>query len=246
MRRFSIGFVAGVLLLQQQAVLPGWYEYLLGALAGAALAVVWRRRLLWARGAPLLLSGMAALAGFFWAALMAQLALLTPLAQADEGRDLLVEGIVESLPYRSADVVRCDFRIEHIYSDTHQTIPQRVALGWYASQGRHPGPPPELEPGQRWRLQLRLTRPHGQANPHGFDYEVWLLEQGIGASAVVRHSRAPLLLDAFVPCGSCVINAGRAALRVRILRVLDGRPYAGVIVALVLGDQRGISRGGVH
>jgi hypothetical protein len=35
-----------------------------------------------------------------------------------------------------------------------------------------------VQPGERWQFNLRLKRPHGSVNPHGFDYEVWLLEQG--------------------------------------------------------------------
>src|SRR5690606_40846767 len=34
-----------------------------------------------------------------------------------------------------------------------------------------------LEPGQRWQLLLRLERPNGFANPGGFSYDAWLLQQ---------------------------------------------------------------------
>jgi hypothetical protein len=43
-----------------------------------------------------------------------------------------------------------------------------------------------------------------------------------------------------------LVERVRAALRARIQAALTGRAYAGVIVALVIGDQRGIDHGGVH
>ena len=51
-----------------------------------------------------------------------------------------------------------------------------------------------------------------------------------------------LRLDAFVARPSHVVERARAALRRHILQQLDGKPYAGVIVALVIGDQRGIDQ----
>ena len=36
-----------------------------------------------------------------------------------------------------------------------------------------------VHPGERWAFTVRLRRPHGLVNPHGFDYEAWLLERGL-------------------------------------------------------------------
>jgi competence protein ComEC len=33
---------------------------------------------------------------------------------------------------------------------------------------------------------VRLKAPHGNLNPHGFDYELWLWEQGLQATGYVR------------------------------------------------------------
>jgi competence protein ComEC len=49
-------------------------------------------------------------------------------------------------------------------------------------------------------------------------------------------------LDSFVPGFSSVVEYCRATLRARILRALPGREHAGVIVALVVGDQRAIGQ----
>ncbi len=64
-------------------------------------------------------------------------------------------------------------------------------LSWY--QGRRDGEDfvrPPLRPGERWQLTVRLKRPHGNANPFGFDYEAWLLERDIRATGYVRQAPA--------------------------------------------------------
>ena len=50
-------------------------------------------------------------------------------------------------------------------------------------------------PGQRWRFTVRLRRPHGNLNPHGFDYELLLFEQGVRATGYVRDAPPPQLLE---------------------------------------------------
>ncbi len=45
-----------------------------------------------------------------------------------------------------------------------------------------------MHAGERWRLTVRLKAPHGARNPHGFDYELWLWEQGVQATGYVRSS----------------------------------------------------------
>ncbi|MFT5644113.1 MAG: competence protein ComEC [Janthinobacterium sp.] len=224
--------------------------------------------------------------GFFWAAWLAQAALAPVLAPADEGRDLIVTGTIASLPYRFDGGVRFNFDVEKVTAGDNKagditagkiTIPPRLALAWYAagnyranranrasaaSAGAVPQkqlgtPIGDVQPGERWQLAVRLQRPHGNANPDGFDYEVWLLGQGLRATGYVRADQNPgsatgpqqqLLgnlqrnrrLDAFVPGIGNLVERSRAVLRARILRNLDGRQYAGVIVALVVGDQRAI------
>ncbi|MFZ6767103.1 DNA internalization-related competence protein ComEC/Rec2 [Undibacterium sp. Di26W] len=101
----------------------------------------------------------------------------------------------------------------------------------------------DIQPGERWQLRVRLKRPHGNANPYGFDYEAWLLEQRLRATGTVRPETQVVKnrrLDAFVWSVGNVIELWRARLRDRIHAALPDHPYAGVLVALVVGDQREI------
>lgn len=45
---------------------------------------------------------------------------------------------------------------------------------------------PAIHAGDRWTFTVRLKAPHGLINPHGFDYELWMWEQGVQATGYVR------------------------------------------------------------
>ena len=228
MRCAILAFVAGAALLQTQAALPDVHVRAAAA-SCAILLLAWRRYLL-----VHIVSG--ATLGFCWAALLAGLALAPALDKADEGRDLTLVGTIDSLPYAFAQGVRFNFAVEQVV-DQAAVVPPRIALAWYASAADRPA---NVRPGERWRLTVRLQRPHGSANLGGFDYEAWLLEQGVRATGYVRPAYGDRRMDSFVLRPGAVVERARAVLRERILRALDGRQYAGVIVALVIGDQRGI------
>ena len=233
MRRALLGFVGGAGWLQTQAALPG--APVLAACAAIAILLTGLRG--WWR-APL----AGALFGFCWAALLAHVALAPELAKTDEGRDITLVGTIDSLPYRFDGGVRFNFLVEHADGST-APVPPRVSLSWYAGLRGAPQPVGDVEPGERWRLKVRLQRPHANANPDGFDYEVWLLEQGVRATGYVRADGARnARVDNFVVSVNNIVEHCRATLRERILRALPGRPYAGVIVALVVGDQRAIDQ----
>lgn len=101
-------------------------------------------------------------------------------------------------------------------------------------------------PGQRWRFTVRLKRVHGARNPGGFDHELWLWEQGILATGWVRArttEQAPRLLAA---TPAYPVERLRQRVRAAIVDNLgaasDPGTGAGVVVALVTGDQRSIRR----
>lgn len=232
MRGAILAFVAGACWLQTRAQLPP-PGYLAIALGAALLLCALRRY-----AASVL---AAAILGATWAAWLAHVALAEELPRAQEGRDLAVIGTVDSLPHEFDGGTRFNLRVERILTPGAR-VPSRIAISWYgqATAPERAGPP---GPGERWQLVVRLQRPHGNANPHGFDYEAWLLEQGVRATGYVRPAGPRnVRLDAFVPRPGHVVERARAALRRHIMHQLEGRPYAGVIVALVIGDQRGIAQ----
>ncbi|MGI9217487.1 MAG: DNA internalization-related competence protein ComEC/Rec2 [Hydrogenophaga sp.] len=229
------GWVLGVALQLQQAVLwpAGAYAALLAAaLVQLALCLV-SRRLGWV---TVLLAGALAGGGFTgWRAAQFANQALDPALQ---GLDVEVSGQVAELPQRSADGWRFVFEVDQAQRLGQAVpLPQRLQLGWYLRGAAADGPPPRA--GERWRLTVRLRSPHGASNPHGFDRERWLWENGIGATGYVRNGPRDPAPQRLEPAG-WGLEAARQAVSERIReRVADPRS-AGVLAALVVGDQSAI------
>lgn len=241
MRCAILGLVGGAAWLHTQAELPGG-PALLACFLGALLAAMLQHFLPPALpGRAVLRAALAAAAGallgFAWAAQVAGGELSHALDRADEGQDIEIVGTVDSLPSRQEGSTRFTFAVE-----SPARVPSRIVLSWYAGRTDAMRPPPQLLPGERWRLKVRLQRPHGNANPFGFDYELWLLEQGIRATGYVRSEGKNERLADFAPSPHNAVERARYGIRERIAAALQGRRYAGVIAALAMGDQRGISQ----
>jgi competence protein ComEC len=97
-----------------------------------------------------------------------------------------------------------------------------------------------IRPAERWRFTVRLKRPHGNANPHGFDYEAWLFERGLRATGYVRPRAVAQRLDDFVLQPAYVIERLRDRIRRSFAAVLPEAPYVGILAALAIGDQQAI------
>jgi competence protein ComEC len=248
MRSTIIGFVAGASLLQIQASLPSWPIIWTLLFAALLFAMVAYSR----RASSLRLPAAAAcgvLLGFAWAAVVAQHYLSRELPAEWEGRDVTVVGTIDSLPDYFGQGVRFDFAVEKVLPSEgkHPVVPSRLALSWYSGfHAEESQTAATVQPGERWQLTVRMKRPHGNANLHGFDYEAWLLEQNVRATGSVRPDRDPASrnqrLDTFVFSIGNGLQRVRGWMRDRIHAALPGKEYAGVIVALVIGDQRAISQ----
>ena len=135
-------------------------------------------------------------------------------------------------------------------------LPARVDLGWYhgvlqesddsAQPQRLSG---DLCAGERWAMTVRLKQPHGARNPQGFDYELWLWEQGVGATGYVRAGPRDEVPQRLAHTWRHPVERVRQAVRDAIFdylapdaTVAQQQRLAGVVAALVTGDQRAIER----
>ena len=237
---FVVCFVAGVCMLQIQSDLPN-REWLLIGIPILGCLLVRGQRVSIVRMRRITICMLAVWLGFHWAAWRAATRLADELPAIWEGRDVRVIGVVAGLPQPFARGIRFEFDVESV--DTHEAVvPKRLSVAWYGTwRGEaEAGGAPELHVGERWSMMLRLRRPHGTVNPHGFDYEAWLLERGIRATGYVRVLDPPRRLTEFVARPSYFVESVRERLRDRIVSALTDKTCAGVIAALVMGDQRAI------
>ncbi|WP_376696009.1 DNA internalization-related competence protein ComEC/Rec2 [Wenzhouxiangella sp. EGI_FJ10305] len=171
--RLALAFVGGCLLSSWLPFLPGFgVLLLLAAISGVCCAFRATR-----------LVGLFVLGGL-WFSGSAQWQLDQQWPASRAGEVVTVSGTITELPQRHGQSVHFTLGVDSDASP--QGVPERIRVRWYRPFRR-------LEPGSRWRMDLRLTPPAGRDNPGGFDYERYLLSRRIGAAGSVRGR--PGLLD---------------------------------------------------
>ena len=248
-----LGLLLGsALQLQQAALLPAG-DYLLGILLGLLLLGL-SLRARWPAWRWSLLGAAFVVLAFASTGWRAQAFGSRALAPALEGRDIAVTGVVAAMPQQFEGGVRFLLDLESASLEGEQLrLPPRLELGWYAgvyARGEGPGEftgelqrrSVPLQAGERWQMTVRLKAPHGNINPHGFDYELWQWVQGVQATGYVRagpRDPAPLRLAV---TGQRPVQWLRGQVRDQILLRLADSDAAGLIAALVVGDQAAIER----
>jgi len=244
---FAIFFALGVWLLQQQAALPDFvWAWLLLIFPFTLTPPILRRSNLLARSIRfLLLAAFACGLGFYHAAWQAEQRLEVSLPDEWQGRDIEVVGVVAELPRHYERGLRFGFDVEQTVTP-QASVPQHIYLSTYFDSKAKPL---ALKAGERWRLTLRLKQPHGAANPHGFDFEIWALERNIRATGYVHNSEKLLAghpkgdnrrIDKLAGGLGYRIETWREAVRDKFNATLGSVPYAGVLSALAIGDQGSI------
>ena len=228
MRLNILAFAAGVLGLQMQPELPAWA---LLAVGGILLCLP---RLRWSNWPVRLLVMLGCLVlGVAWASWRAEIRLADQLGADWEGRDVEVIGVIAGLPQDFSHGTRFEFDVktrltapDRKYSwGAEAVVPERVMLSWY--QGQRDDEQFErlpVRPGEMWRFTVRLKRPHGNANPGGFDYEAWLLERNIRATGYIRQN-PPQRLAEMVWQPDYAIERLRHAIRASFQRILPETTY---------------------
>ena len=223
-------------MLQTQAALPAhpW-----GPVAIAALIALLCARARFARGLGIIVAAL--LLGFGYAALRAEWRLADALPPALEGADIAVIGVIDDLPRISDRGYRFALRIEEVLT-RNAHVPRRISLSWHgrALHGDTEVDLPAVRAAERWRLDVRLRRPHGNANRAGFDLEAWLLERNLRATGYVKPDGTNARIAEFAGAPLDFIQRAREGIRDQARRALGAAQHAGVVVALAIGDQSGI------
>ncbi|QJR11475.1 ComE operon protein 3 [Usitatibacter rugosus] len=236
MRFFVLAFVLGTCWLQQQPVLPEASVAWLGVAAWLAAAMVPERARQW-RVIAYAAAGLCV--GIGLASWRAQVRLADALPPEWEGRDIAVVGVVASLPQVNERGTRFAFDVQSVETPG-AVVPQRISLMSYVSRG-DAAPSLPVVAGQRWRATVRLKRPRGLANRHGFDFEPWALERGLRATGYLRSKPAPVLLEARVEGWPYTLHRWRGEIRESMASHLGEDRFRGVLIALAIGDQDAIA-----
>lgn len=250
----AITFVFAAWVVQQTAVLPGpavLFSLLITALI--ILCLVWRK-LAPKRLNLILLSIASFLLGLCWTAGFALWRLSDALPVPWQQQTVELVGVVASVPEVTERGLRFRFDVETVLTK-NATVPEHVSLSYFepasdaglspsASLSNLPQVTPDLfHAGQRWLLAVRMKRPHASINPHGFDFESWALAENIRATGNIKTNAGMRMLADMVWAPSYAVERTRELIRQRIVRVLHGQAYAGIVLALVMGDDSQIQAG---
>jgi competence protein ComEC len=213
-----ISFVIGVSLYHHLQLDPeiGWAVLLI------PLTLFWRK--------PVLRPLIGFLVGGGWALVFASDQLQNRLPGELEGQDMVVEGIIVSLPKSEDRVSRFQLEVNQLQDMGGNPVSvSLLQLSWYGYHGN-------LRVGETWRLKVRLKRPRGTHNPAGADLERWMFSQGVQAKGYVRQWHGNRMLE------DQVYHALMGRVRQNIAMQLDrlvGEPDAlPLLKALAIGDKR--------
>ena len=168
-----------------------------------------------------------------------------------EGKELLLLGVIASLPQQSANSLRFRFQVQsalEVNPSQNAVVPEWIDLAWFdrlpadwmtGSQWA------DLKAGDTWQFNVRLKAPHGTLNPGGFDEALWRWEQGVMATGSVLTGKRAQVPQKIKSSWRYPIAQARQYVRSEIERKLlsgdaQAHSMAGVIAALVMGDQAAI------
>lgn len=240
MKWLCFGVLTGFFALQQLSVLPS-VPWLLGAIVVTAVTLLkivglWRCICLFLLGFCVSLS---------YGTYQAQLRLMDYLSHQHEGKvSHLVVRVQQLALYRDNSI---QFDAEVLDRGfIKEGIPSHLRVYW--SQGEHfslykkerVDNMPEVRPGQVWEMSLKLSRPNTLMNPGGFDNESYLFRDNIRAIGSVVGN--PILREQEQHTLQSFIQSWRHDIRKNLQLYWGDKRYGAVLIALVIGDQQGISK----
>jgi len=171
-------------------------------------------------------------AAFSWGNLYCAQRVESQLSTSLEGQDLWVEGRISTLVEAYPDRLRFQLTLRQASTSAGEPLmdfPQRIQLTWY----RPPQWVEALDQGAQLQLQVRLRRPRSFVNPGAFDYHLWQLRHGLGASGYVRAGEGNRLLEPL-----------SYSTRARLRQWLNSfsLSQADLLGALLLGDRSAITQ----
>ena len=208
--------VSGVLLAQFFTVMPP--QWLIICTVAAALPCLLFTRTRWIALLTL---------ACCWTLFQFQTRLADRLDVSRAGQKYRVSGTIASIPTAGTDYVRFQFKPDDVARNLG--IPAKLLVYWYREW-------PELKPGQRWRLLMKLNPPWGKVNFQGADKERWYFASGIGGRGTVYEGLQ--LEKSDLP--GVQLDRLRTAVIEKISRQMPDSREKGIVQALATADRSGI------
>ena len=217
--------------------------------------IVWRE-FLQIRQRVLCLGAIVFLIGFYQVSFILSERTTDQLSALLDGQTTRLQVVVDDLPKKTNQGVQFNVtilswsdRLRIDQKNSVESLPKRLSISWHRpNQIWGPKTPqktfviPEIIPGQVWYLTVKLKAPRGLKNPYGFDLEQWMMMQSIHGSGFVTQPYGELS-DQQIWSFQILVAKLRYLIREKVTHSLGEKaPYAGVISALVMGDQQAISQ----
>ena len=212
--RWLLAFSGGIVLSALVPALPPTVGLI--AIAGLALLL-----LLWSKTRlPAVF-----LLGALWFLVQAQWQLQQQWPESRAGEIIELDLRVATLPEWRGDSIRF---IGSPVDESYE-MPGRFMVRWFRPSGY-------IQPGQHWRVKVRVLPPRGRLNFNSFDYTRYLLSQRVGALATVRD--AQLIAASSGPRG--LVNQSRQYLAEVLMAESRSQRAAGLMRALAIADRSAI------
>jgi competence protein ComEC len=136
------------------------------------------------------------LMGFLYGYTSANKIINKQLPIALDNKMFIVDGLVTGLVKQSSSSIRFDFIINDLFMATNSQYllllqehkNKKIRLSYYSQNKKLIVNKFQPKTGDNWRFSVKLKRPRGFVNPVGFDYQAYLLSEGIAATGYVKES----------------------------------------------------------
>uniref|UniRef100_UPI0033654EE2 DNA internalization-related competence protein ComEC/Rec2 n=1 Tax=Candidatus Albibeggiatoa sp. nov. BB20 TaxID=3162723 RepID=UPI0033654EE2 len=172
--------------------------------------------------------------GFLWMFWNAQDILAQQLPKEIEGQQVTIQGRVVNIPTQNKFNTQFDLYATYVvYKQQYYPFQGKVRLRWYSKPNESPQ---TVKPDQLWQFTVKLKRPHPPLNFNVYDYSKQLFIQRITAMGNISNAKkSPAkLLDIPRPYQ---LQTVRYQLIQNIHHSISTLPYAGIILAMGLGDR---------
>jgi competence protein ComEC len=177
--------------------------------------------------------------GFLWMLWHSTAILTQRLPVVIENKPVILIGTIVGFPRNTAKYRQCVLAVSQLkIAGIIQPFQARVRIRWNLPKNL-PAGFPRFTPQQTWQLTARLHPVHEVLNFDVPDYSNILFQQRIRAIGQVERTTRPLLL---ATASRLSIDLWRYKIMLKINKLLPDNPLRGMIIALTLGEGRGIEQ----